>query len=333
MDSVAVQINEEASEPPVVYAIADVIRSHTDFIIAGHVRPDGDCLGAGLGLMEVLRNMGKRVRFYTSGPVMDWFGYLPNFKDIETRIPTEPVEVTIFVDSGGIDRVHEDYKPTGIIVNIDHHLNNAQFGDHNWVDVEATAVGEQIYRLMVVLDQPVTPRIATCLYTSLLTDTGGFRFSNTDTMTFHVASRLVLSGADPAEIAQAVYESRKPASVRLTGEVYMNLHYEFDGRFVWGEITWPMYEAEGGDDVEPDGLASDLRGIEGVEMSALFHETEERFCRVGFRSRGALNVSELAVTLGGGGHRCASGTYIRKDYETAKQHCLDTIREFVRKNL
>jgi phosphoesterase RecJ-like protein len=322
--------NGNLVEPEVVHEICRVIRDNERFLICGHSRPDGDCLGSCLGLYELLRLMGKKVRYYTPGPVQEFFKYLPNVDKVETAMPTLPGdEIIIYVDSGDLERVHEDFRPEGFVINIDHHLSNSMFGKLNWVDTEATAAGEQIYRLALALEQPITTEMATCLFTALMTDTGGFRFSNTDQMTFRAAAHLVRCGANPADIAEAVFESRKPEAVAITGRVYESLKYEFDGRFVWNELTQDLYQSAGGDEFEPEGLCSDLRGIAGVEVSVLFHETPEGWCRIGFRSKGQINVSELATMLGGGGHHNASGAYIKAPYAETRDRGLATIREYL----
>lgn len=320
---------EKPVEPAVVHEIAEAIRAHHSFLIAGHLRPDGDCLGSCLGLYELLRNMGKEVRFYTAGPVPDVFAYLPNIDKVETTEPRDWArDVTIAVDCSDLDRVADDFRPEGFVIDIDHHVTNTRFGRLNWVDTEATAAAEQIYRLALVLGEPITPEIATCLYTGIMTDTGGFRFSNTDQMTFEAAGHMVRAGANPAAIAEAVWENRKRGQVQMTGEVYATLKFEFDGFFVWNEIRRDLFERCGGD-AEPEGLSSDMRGIEGVEISVLFYETPEGFLRIGFRSKGKVNVSRLAETLGGGGHVCASGAMIREPYESARDRALATIRAYV----
>ena len=320
-------------EPPVVHEIAEAIRQRNEFLIAGHLRPDGDCLGSCLGLYGLLSGMGKRVRFYTAGPLPEVFEFLPNFDKVETELPRDArPDAFIVVDSSDLDRVHEEFRPEGFIINIDHHVTNSRFGSLNWFDVEATAAAEQIYRLALVLGEPITPEVATCLYTGIMTDTGGFRYSNTDQMTFQAAAHLVRAGANPAAIAEAVWESRKSGAVRLTGEVYSTIKFEFDGRFAWNEITQELFARCGGE-AEPEGLSSDLRGIKGVEVAVLFFETPEGFCRIGFRSKGKVNVSELAQLLGGGGHVCASGAMIREPYEQARDRALGVIRNYLAEKL
>lgn len=327
----AQQDNGRFHEPPVVAEICNVIRTNDQFLIVGHGRPDGDCLGSCLGLLIILREMGKDVRFFTPGPIQDFFQFLPRISETITQHPQiRPGEIILYVDCGDLERVDEVFKPEGFIINIDHHLSNAYFGKLNWVDTEACAAGELIYRLALALEVPISRDAATCLFTAIMADTGGFRFSNTDRVTFEAAAALVAAGADPAAIAEAVFESRKPQAVKITGVIYQTLHYEFGGRFVWNELRRELYELAGGDEYEPEGLCSDLRGIAGVEIAVLFHETPEGWCRIGFRSKGKVNVSKLAQMLGGGGHHNASGAYIKAPYEETRDRALEVIREYLR---
>jgi phosphoesterase RecJ-like protein len=318
------------SEPPVVEEICRVIRANSRFLICGHARPDGDCLGSCLGLYGILQEMGKTVRFFTPGPIQEFFHFLPNIEHTITT-PPQPIEgeIVIYVDCGDFDRVDELYRPEGFVINIDHHLSNATFGALNWVDTEAAAAGEQIYRLALALEVPISRSVATCLFTAIMADTGGFRFSNTDQNAFRAVAHLVECGANPAAIAEAVFENRKPQAVWITGHIYQTLKYEFDGRFVWNEMRRDLYEAAGGDEFEPEGLCSDMRAIAGVEVSVLFHETPEGWCRIGLRSKGKVNVSELARMLGGGGHHNASGAYVKEPYESARDRALETIRAYL----
>jgi len=322
--------NGKFKEPEVVNQICDVIRSHDRFLIVGHGHPDGDCLGSCLGLYDILLKMGKQPRFFTPGPLQDFFSFLPHISHTITQHPAlDPAEIIIYVDCGDMERVDEVFKPEGFIINIDHHLSNAMYGTLNWVDIEACAAGELIYRLAHALNVDISPEAATCLFTAIMADTGGFRFSNTDQVTFDAAVHLVAAGANPAAIAEAVFENRKPQAVKITGIIYQTLKIEFGGRFVWNELRRDLYELAGGDEYEPEGLCSDLRGIAGVDVAVLFHETPEGWCRIGFRSKGRVNVSALAQMLGGGGHHNASGALIKATYEQARDEALAVIRQYL----
>jgi phosphoesterase RecJ-like protein len=239
-------------------------------------------------------------------------------------------DATLCVDTSDSERVHAGFNPTGTFAVIDHHISNTNFGTLNWVDGTATAAAEMIYILLNAMDVKITSAIATCLYTGMMTDTGGFRFGNTKEITFRVASDLVACGADPAFIAEKVWDSRSPATVKISALVLSTLKYEFGGRLVWNEVTQEMMRSTGDDEAEPEGLSSEMRSIMGVDVAVLFYETPEGFCRIGFRSRGDTNVSAMASLVGGGGHKNASGAYIPEDYATTRDRALGVIREFLK---
>lgn len=308
--------------------IAQHIKNNDHFLIVGHHHPDGDCIGTGLGLLWTLRAMGKQARFFTPGPIPENLLFLPGINDVLTTLPSEPQTNSIVVDCSDHERVSDDYEPTGFVINIDHHQSNNEFANLNWVDTEAAAAAEQIYQLAKFMLVPFTTEMAQCLYTGMFTDSGGFRFGNTDGALLAAAADCVSCGAKPASVAENVYGAVRRESIELTGKVLNDLRFEFDGRLVWSEILWSDYEQVGGEDFEPEGLVSDIRAIRGVEVSVLVHETQEGWARVGFRSRGNVDVAAIAQKVGGGGHRAASGAMVRMTpYETARDRILNTVRD------
>jgi phosphoesterase RecJ-like protein len=318
-----------AAEPDIAREISRTLLEYNDdILIIGHLRPDGDCLGSCLALYEVLRTLGKSVRFYTFGPIPAFFDYLPSFDKILTTYP-ENASLVVSVDTSSPDRISDVFQPPANLINIDHHITNTMFGRLNWVDSNATAAAEMIYRLMAIMGVKLTAPVASALYTGLLTDTGGFRYSNTTGTTFGISSHLVQSGASPSKIAQAIFDSRTPEAIKLTGLIFSSLNYEFDGRLVWNRITRQLLQQVGGNESEPEGLSSELRSVSGVEVSVLFYESAEGFCRCGFRSKGEINVAELAGLMGGGGHHNASGATIREPYEIATATALSIIRSYL----
>ncbi|MBN1900768.1 bifunctional oligoribonuclease/PAP phosphatase NrnA [Candidatus Sumerlaeota bacterium] len=316
----------------VIRKIGDILKSGRIFFVGGHVRPDGDCIGSLLAFYFLLKNMGKQARLYTAGPIPEYFRLFPGADKIETSFDKNyPSDVCIFVDCGSRDRVIEGERPPGIFVNIDHHKSNDEFADVNYVDPEATAVGEQIYHIITAMRETVTPDIASSIYLSLLSDTGGFRFSNTDNVTFSVAAEMVKHGADPARIAEMVFENRTPESITIKGKALSDLHYECEGRLVWSEILQDTYK-QFGEENEPESLVGELRGVSGVEISILFHEIQEGGMRAGLRSRGALDVSEIAFQMGGGGHANASGCYVKGNYAALRDRLVSFAVEYLEKN-
>lgn len=303
-------------------------------LVIGHIRPDGDCLGSCLGLFTALTALGKSARFFTAGPVPPMFSYLPYFDKIETEMPpANEFDLIICVDTADEGRVFPGYEPAGEVMVIDHHISNTHFGKINWVDGKAAAAAEMICWLAEGLGVEISTEIATALFTGIVTDTGGFRFGNTTETTFRIAAELTAQGANAAEIAEIVWGNKSPAAVKLFALVMSTINYEFDGRFAWNEVTRQMMVASGGEEIELDGLSGDMRAIDGVQVSVLFSETAEGECRIGFRSKGQVNVSALAQLLGGGGHKSASGASINEDYLQAKKHALQVIRDYLTKHL
>lgn len=312
--------------------ICNVISSHETFQICGHIRPDGDCLGSSLGLYYALCQMRKIAEVCVQGPILDHYLFTPGIEIIKSRPdPSFRPEVTIFVDCSDTDRVFDDFEPEGLVVNIDHHLTNSQFGDINYIDPYACAVGEQIFYLVKYLGLTITPNIANNLYFAILADTGGFKYSNTNRRTFEIAAELCLNGANPSWVAQEFYANRSLESAQLAAEVIHNMHFEYDGKFVWSEITQEMYTRYGGEINEPESLVGDMRQIRGVEISLLMHELSEGGIRAGFRSKEKIDVSAIANDVGGGGHHSASGCYLRGDYNEIKNLILESTRKHLEK--
>ena len=310
--------------------VAREILRHQTFWIVSHVRPDGDCLGSMLGLSMGLEKLGKDVTAYNADPVGEKWDFLDGIGRVTHHLPKEAPGATIFVDCGGVRRVSPDFQPKGLVINIDHHLTNERYGDLNYIDISACAVGEQIYHLLKTLGVELDLAMASAIYTSMMTDTGGFRYSNATPRAFHIAGELAEMGVDIAGIAQQVYETRSRGEVELSAIVYSRLQFELDGVMTWSELRKPDYEAHGGYESEPEGMSSEIRAIQGVEISCLLNETEEGELRAGFRGKGNIDCSAIAAECGGGGHFNASGTMIRGvPYDKAKEKVLATLRRHV----
>jgi len=306
---------------------ADFLRSHDDFLVVSHLRPDGDCLGSTLGLMLGLRKLGKRVAAYNSSPIGAKWDFLAGISEVKNGPPTWTPKATVFVDCGGIRRVSDVFEPIGATLNIDHHRTNDCFAERNFIDIEACAVGEQVAALLKHLGVPLDEQIASALYVSVMTDTGSFRYNDTANA-FVMAAEFVRAGAKPHVLAQAVWENRSRGEIVLSGIAYSRIKFEFGGKFCWTELRQADYAFNGGLEFEPEGLATEIRGIQGVEISCLLHETEEGWTRAGFRGKGDVDCSAIAQECGGGGHFNASGAMVRTGgYEGGKQRVLEAIRK------
>lgn len=283
------------------------IQKRDAFLLTSHARPDGDAIGSLLALYQMLRHLGKSARMLMSDPVPLIYNGLPHAQMIErlSTVPREAPEVAIILECDSIQRTRLQGLDHRFLINIDHHSSAREFGHLNWIDEKACAVAEMVYRLARSADVPITPEMATCLYTAVLTDTGSFCFAGTNTHTFEIALELVRSGAKPVDIAHNVYFSNPTSKMRLLGAALSNLHRE--GALAYMHISLSEMERSGGIEEDCEGIVNYSLSIAGVEVALFFRELTDGRYRVSLRSKGQVNVASIAELFGGGGHRCASG--------------------------
>src|SRR5205085_2943007 len=211
----------------------------------------------------------------------------------------------IILECDGLQRTRLSGLDRHFLINIDHHRTGRSFAQVNWIDPSACATAEMIYRLARQAGATITPEIATCLYTAVLTDTGSFCYSGTNQRTFALAQELVRCGADPVVCAQSVYFSNRTGKMRLLGAALSNL--ERHGELATMFVTRDDMERCQALDEDCEGLVNYAISIAGVEVAVFFRELANSRWRVSLRSKGAINVAAIAETFGGGGHDCASG--------------------------
>ncbi len=295
------------------------------FVLTSHARPDGDAVGSVLACSQILRQMGKQADVVMHGGVPHIYKPLP-FADrvISAQSVNGVYEAAILLECDSLQRTSLTGLDKKFLINIDHHLSGRPFADVNWIDPEACATAELVYRLARAAAVEITPEIATCLYTAVLTDTGAFRFVGTDAHTFAIAKELVVAGADPARIAQAVYFSAPAPKMRLLGAALSGLHT--DGDLAWMAVNRQQMERCGAIDEDCEGLVNYALGIEGVEVAIFFRELADGRWRVSLRSKGLIDVSQIGACFGGGGHRCAAGCSVEGPVSVAAERVLAQMR-------
>lgn len=291
--------------------IITAIRDNEQFMVATHVHPDGDAVGALLGMKLILKRLGKKVDVYAQDRIQPEFEFLPQSRGIRNKPPESiEYEVAILVDCGDLDRVGEELlehvKGAPFLVNIDHHVPNKPFGDVSWVEPSASSACEMLFDLCVNL--PLTPDadLSTVLYTGIMTDTGSFRFSNTNRRVFEIASALVGMGADPAYIASQVYDSATPEKLRLLAQVLGTMELHAGTRIVTAELTRSMMSDVSSSYMESEGFINHLRSVKSADLAILFREVNDGLIHVSMRSKAGIDVARLAQRHGGGGHRQAA---------------------------
>jgi len=311
--------------------VACLVRESESILVFYHVSPDGDCIGSTLAMVDALKKAGKRAVAVKVDPVPRILDYLPG---LDTHfLPYNEVEgewdLALILDCGDLPRVGAAISAVGKTkrtVNIDHHITNDAFGDDNYLDFTAAATGELVYLIIRELGVPVDFDIATCLYTAIAADTGGFKYDNSAPRTFRIAADLVEAGARPYEIASAIWENESMARLSLLSQALSTLQVDPTGQIAWISVTRDMLLRTGACEEDVEGLVNYARKVSGVEVGMLFREAPDGKVRVGLRSRGTVDVGDIAKGFGGGGHARAAGCGLATDMEEARIKVLNAVR-------
>lgn len=286
------------------------LRRRSHFVMVSHLKPDGDTLGAGLALGLALESLGKNVVYFQEGVVPRNLRFLPGADRVTNQLPADLPKNALFVfgDMGNLARAGESLPALERenILDIDHHLGNELFGAFNYVIDDECSTGTCVLRLLRHLEVEITPEIATCLLTTIMTDTGGFMHSNTTAEVLRTSAWLVELGADKELITEEIFANKRFEAQKLLGAVLSRAVLDDAGRYCWSVIDQKLIDELGADYEDTEDIVNQLRAVEGVEVAALFKDFDGAV-RVSLRSSGRVNVQAAASRLGGGGHFRASG--------------------------
>ena len=301
------------------------IEQHDRFVLTSHARPDGDAVGSALACCQILRAMGKQADVVLHDGVPRIYRALP-FADQVLQADRVPgiYESAIILECDSIHRTRLEGLEDRFLISIDHHISGKPFAHVNWIDPQAVATGEMVFRLAREAGTPFSPEIATCLYTALMTDTGSFMFQGTNERTFALARELVLTGADPSHCARSIYFAHSVAKMRLLGEALRNLNT--DGHVGWAWVTQEQMDRCAAKEEDCEGLVNYVLSIGEVEVAAFLRELPGGRFRVSLRSKGKLDVAQVAEGFGGGGHECASGCSLDGPLDQAVRQVLEKLR-------
>jgi bifunctional oligoribonuclease and PAP phosphatase NrnA len=302
--------------------IVNKIKLFKKIAITFHTSPDGDSIGSALALLIGLRKLGKEVYIISKEVIPQNFLFLPYSNEINGEIiePLEDTECVIVLDCGDFKRINanlciQDKKFA--LINMDHHVSNELYGDLNFVDASASAVGEIVHKMLKLLDVELDKAISTCLYTSLLTDTGSFRHSSTTAVTHEIAGELINTGIEFSNIYRMVFEDKKFEKVKFFGEVISNMSVELNGRVCIMHISKNMLEKYNLIKADISDVITFGDSIDTVEVTILIKEADNGV-KVSLRSKSLVNVSKIAEGFKGGGHIRAAGFYAEANFEDTK---------------
>ena len=310
--------------------IIDVIKRHKHFLVTTHVNPDPDALASQIVLCLFLKSLGKMVRSINAEDVPKRYRFLSESKLVKgLKDQRDFFEVVIVVDCGDLNRigaVNNLIREESVIVNIDHHITNDKFGDYNWVIPEASSTSEIIFDLLRYAQFPLSKKMAILLYIGIMTDTGSFRYDNTNAYTHKVVSELMHFNFSISEIYKKLYESLSLKDLQLLTKVVNSFDSFYGGRVVCIELSQDVLKEFSGEFDLRDKIFQHLRALKGVEVLVILTEQTKNKTRINLRSQGRFNVAELASYFNGGGHRKASGGVLPLNMKETKKRLLKKIR-------
>jgi bifunctional oligoribonuclease and PAP phosphatase NrnA len=300
--------------------------------IAFHTSPDGDAIGSSLALMLGLKKLNKKVYLLSNDEISDDLNFLPGSSDvflINDNIPND-IQCMIVLDCGDPNRINIKLDLSNknfTTVNVDHHLSNTLYGDLNYVDTNASAVGEIVYQMLKLMGITIDKDMAACLYTSIVSDCGSFKYPSTTSITHSIAGDLINTGINFSEIHRVLYENKKYKKLKLYGKVLDDMEL-IKNKICVMYVTKDMLNNLGfiGNVDTSDIIALGMQ-VDCIDVAVLFKETDDGI-KVSLRSKQFIDVRKIAESFGGGGHIRASGiSMTNTSIEAARNSIISAIEK------
>lgn len=315
------------------------LRNSENIILASHINPDGDAIGSLLALGLAMDSYPKNVTLCNVSSIPTVYRFLPGVdRIVQTMDDPERYDLAVVLDCGELDRLGAIALPFSripLMINIDHHQTNTRFGHYQIIDTNACATAEIIYHLLNKMEIRITGDIATSIYTGILTDTGSFRFSNTNKAAFAICDEMVAKGVDPYKVAKHVYGTYSLGRLKLLNLALESIEISYNGKLSMMTITHDMFMETGTQPEDVDGMITYAKRIEDVKVAVLIQEqingsrrTNAPHYHVSLRSDGSIDVARIAKSFGGGGHINAAGFNIRSTISDLKSGILDLAKDF-----
>ncbi len=314
--------------------IINKIKKAQHLLLASHYDPDGDAISSLLAMGLALDNLDKKVTLYNASPIPAVYRFLPEVERIVRHTKNAATyDAALILDCGDMSRVGEASTKVNqipIVINIDHHVTTTCFGNIQLIDPDACSTAEIVYRLIKALNVPINKAIATSIYTGILTDTGSFRFSNTNQAAFAISQEMVQYGVKPYNVAQHVFGTYSLGRIKLLNLALDSIEISDNGKLSVMTLTNAMFEETGTQPEDVDGIINYARRIEDVKVAALIQEQKNggtnsdklRNFHVSLRSDGTVDVAAIAGAFGGGGHSNAAGFQVEMSMAKLKSEII-----------
>ncbi len=311
--------------------IIQQLKNSRSVLIASHVNPDGDAIGSLLAMGLALDALNIKATLYNESDIPTVYRFMPEIKRIQNQISrVHAYETAIILDCSNLDRIGratDIVTQIPMVINIDHHSTNTRFGERQLIDDKACATAELVFRLLKEMEVPISTAMATSIYTGIVTDTGSFRFSNTNASAFEICNEMVLLGVKPKHIARHLYGSYSLGRIKLLNQALGSIEIANNGSLSLMTLTQNMLRETGTQPEDADGLIQYARKIEDVKVAALIqeqangrkHVSADKNYHVSLRSDGSIDVAAIAATFGGGGHPSAAGFNLESTLDKIKE--------------
>jgi phosphoesterase RecJ-like protein len=315
--------------------VIEEIKKNNSFLITTHVNVEGDALGSELALMGLLAHLGKKTLLINSDDVPEEYKFLPGIKNIKrlNQLKDKAFDAFIVVDCsdlGRCEKVARAVPSDTLIINIDHHISNNNFGQINWIKPYSSSTSEMIYELYKNMHVPLDRNKALCLYTGILTDTGSFHYSNTTPRSLNIAADLIGYDLEIHKIYNNIYQNIPFSDARILSEIITRMRSDMRGKVVWFSITKHFFRTRKISIDLAEHVLNFGRLIKEAEVIVLFREYSAAGgrIRVNLRSK-TLNVNKIAKIFGGGGHKNASGAIVEGTLKTVERRVIRKIKEWL----
>lgn len=312
----------------VYQALREALKGHSSVLLTGPVGPDGDSIGASLALQRLLKPHGVSAHVGCTVPVR--YSFLPGASKCIADADIRPTYDAVVVLDGDRHRLTEPaaaaFASAKFTALIDHHASSTDEGYHfAWIEVGAPSTTEMLYRAATALKEPIDKATALCLYTGSIFDTGGFRYSNATPNTLRMAADLMDTGFDHADVCLRVLMERRPSGLRLAGSVYTGASLLHQGALAIARVSEDDRRATRFVDGDVEGVVDGLVHTRGVEVAALLVQRGATELKVSLRSRGRVNLVDVARKLAptGGGHPKAAGAMMTSTLEEAERRVIE----------
>ena len=311
--------------------ILEEIDKAESIVILTHENPDGDAIGSSLALYNALKNYGKKPDIIIP-EFPRTFDFLAGVDEIKKESDVAKYDLAISLDCATIKMLNgfaNYFEDAKVKITIDHHNTNTMYGDYNYVSGDAPACAQIVLIALEYFKMEITKDIGTCLLTGIITDTGGFKYSGVTAETFELVAGLLNKGINVSKIYKKVLQTKTRANFELRKIAANRLEFFEDGKIAFTYITKEDEESVNAENGDHEGIVEIGRDIEGVEVSVFLRQTDKG-CRVSMRSNEYVNVSDVCLLLGGGGHMRAAGCSMQCTIEQAKDKILRQLKSVIK---